>query len=350
MPHMRLPATLTPARISRLNKLACIAILALVLLGIAADARSDSPGGDHDWRERVIVLLPGVCVQPARLPPTPDLPPVPLAPQPDQWPAWPDWMTCGSAQARLNARGRALNTFGSDYRSPAQLTAALNQALQNDPAADQSSQRIPFTIRAIEAFSYAGNFPTYENSQTSQPLPVSARALDAQFRRWQHAYPNATFDLIGHSLGGAVAAYWAASIASPAELRAVHTIITLDSPLDGYPRNYADMFFLPFFGPVASDLLAGSSDVRAIQRVPTRWLEGPGTLASPLVTLTNIRDLAVPFFLATIPGAVLVADDYGPDASSLNHGAVLTSPAALAQIAETLTQIGMPLLSPTTNG
>jgi pimeloyl-ACP methyl ester carboxylesterase len=254
-------------------------------------------------------------------------------------------MTCGSAQASLNARTRALNTFGSDYRSPAQLTAALYQALQNAPTADQSSQRIPFTIRAVEAFSYAGDLPTYENSQTSQPLPVSARALDTQFRRWQHAYPDATFDLIGHSLGGAVASYWAASIASPAELRAIHTIITLDSPLDGYPRNYADTFFLPFFGPVASDLLAGSPEVQAIKTAPTRWLEGPDTLANPLVTITNIRDLAVPFFLATIPGAVLFADDYGPDASSLNHGAILTSPAALAQIAETLAQTGMPLLS-----
>ncbi len=247
-----------------------------------------------------------------------------------------------------NARARALDTFVGGYGSPAQLTATLDQALQDTPGNGETSQSsIPFSIRAIVAFSYAGDTPTYTSDQTRQPLAISAAALDAQFRRWQSAYPGATFDLIGHSLGGAVAAYWAASVATPAELHAIHTIITLDSPLDGYPRTYADNFFLPFFGAVANNLLAGSPAVTAMQAVPQHWINGPGTLANPLVTITNIRDLVVPFFVATIPGAVLVADDYGSDNSSLNHGAILTSPAALAQIALALAQPGMPLLNET---
>jgi hypothetical protein len=332
----------TPARLSQINKIACTAVLAVVLLGMVADVSIDAPRGSVDWRQRVIVLLPGVCAQPAALPPTPDLPPVPLALQPDQWPIWPDWLICGGVQARQDARGRALATFVGGYGSPTQLTDALNQALQNSLDGLQS---IPFTILAIEAFSYAGDTPIYETSQTRQPLPVSAQALDTQFRDWQRKYPHAAFDLIGHSLGGAVGAYWAASVASPEELRAVHMIVTLDSPLDGYPRNYADNFFLPFFGPVARNLLAGDPDIQSIKRLPKHWISGPDTLASPLVTVTNVRDLVVPFSLATIPGAVLVADDFGSDANSLNHGAVLTSPTAFAQIAQLLAQTGMPLLN-----
>lgn len=345
MPRVRLPAALTPARLARINKLACFAVMALVLLGAAADVSIDRPRGPDDWRQRVIVLLPGVCAQPAALPPTPNLPTVPLASPPEHWPSWPDWMTCGGAEARQNARARALGTFVGNYGSPAQLTAALNQALQNDADDEQGDQSLLFTIRAVVAFSYAGDAPDYQSSLTRQPLPTSAQALDAQFRRWQREYPSATFDLIGHSLGGAVASYWAASVASPEELRAIHAIITLDSPLGGYPRSYADTFFLPFFGAVAQNLLAGSPDVLALSSLAGRWVAGPGTLASPLVTITNVRDLVVPFFLATLPGAVLIADDYGADASSLNHGAVLTSPAAFAQIAQVLAEPGMPLLS-----
>ncbi len=343
MPRLRLPSHLSPVRWQQLRAAALAALALLLLLGAAADVNVDAPRGPYDWRQRVIVLLPGVCAQPAELPPTPNLPSVPGVDSPSHWPTWPDWMTCGGQHAIQQARARALGTFVAGFGSPAQLTNTLNRALQNSADDGQSDQRIAFTIRAIKAFSYAGNAPTYESGQTRQAIPLSAAALDAQFRRWRSEYPNATFDLIGHSLGGAVAIYWATSVAAPAERRAIHSIITLDSPLNGYPRSYADNFFLPFFGAVAENLLAGSPMVRAIVDAPARWRTGPGALASPIVTITNVRDLVAPFFLATIPGAVLVANDYGSDSTSLNHGSVLTSPAALAQVAQTLAQEGMPL-------
>src|SRR5579859_4275470 len=344
MPRIRFPAHLLLDHLQPIIKLACVVVILLVALGVVSDVSVDSPRGPFDWRQRVIILLPGVCAQPADLPAKPDLPTPPLVPQPTQWPTWPDWLTCGGAQAAQDAHARALDTFVGGYGSPAQLTATLNRALQNAPDDGETSQSsIPFSIRAVVAFSYAGDLPTYTSSQTRQPLAVSAQALDAQFRRWQSEYPGASFDLIAHSLGGAVAIDWANSVAAPAERDAIHSIITLDSPLDGYPRSYADNFFLPFFGPVAHDLLAGSAAIQALRDAPQRWISGPGTLASPIVTITNIRDLVVPFFLATIPGAVLAADDYGADSSSLNHGAVLTSRAALAQIAQTLAQPGMPV-------
>ncbi len=341
MSRLRLAPRLSPERWRQLQVWALAALALLISLGVVADVNSDAPRGPHDWRQRVIVLLPGVCAQPAALPLTPSLPPVPFVDAPSQWPTWPDWLTCGGESAMQNARGRALATFGSGYASAARLSSSLNQALQHD----QSGLSVSFRIRAVEAFSYAGNAPTYRSSQTRQPLALSAAALDAQFRRWRGEYPHAAFDLIGHSLGGDVALYWAARVASPAERAAIHSIITLDSPLSGYPRNYADNFFLPFFGAIAQNLLAGATAISDIASAPTHWNSGPGTLASPIVTITNVRDLAVPFFLATIPGSVLVADDYGSDSTSLNHGSVLASPAALDQIAQALAQEGMPLLN-----
>lgn len=346
MPRLRLSSHLSPARAQQLQTFALVALALLLALGSVADVSVDRPRGPYDWQQRVIVLLPGVCAQPAELPPTPDLPSVPLAKPPSQWPTWPDWLTCGGAQATQNARSRALGTFVGGWDSPAQLANRLNQALQNGSDDSQGGLSISFSIRAIESFSYAGTAPTYTSSQTRQPLAVSAAVLDQQIRRWRGEYPDATFDLIGHSLGGAVAVYWAARVATPDEHRAIHSIITLDSPLAGYPRSYAANFFLPFFGLVAQGLLAGSPIVAAIAGAPDYWRTGPGTLASPIVTITNVRDLAVPFFVAAISGAVLAADDYGSDSSSLNHGSVLTSPAALTQIAQVLAQEGMPLLAP----
>ncbi len=342
----RLPLPhLSPTRQRQLQRCA-LALLALLLaLGLVADVSADRPRGPYDWRQRIIVLLPGVCAQPASLPATPNLPSVFGQDTPSEWPTWPGWLTCGGEHAIQNAHNRATGTFVGGYGSPAQLTDVLNRALQSDTSDGPIPQTITFTIRAITSFSYAGNSPTYDSSQTRQALSVSAAALDAQVRHWRSQYPNATFDFIGHSLGGAVAVYWAASIANAEELRAIHSIITLDSPLRGYPRSYADNFFLPFFGAVAQSLLAGTSTVSAIARVAAHWRAGPGTLASPIVTITNVRDLAIPFFLATIPSAVLVADDYGTDGTSLNHGSILTSETARAQIAQVLAQEGMPWLN-----
>jgi pimeloyl-ACP methyl ester carboxylesterase len=330
----------------RSGQVALLLAALLVLVALGSDASTSRFFGAHDWQQRVVVLLPGVFAQPEYLPPRPDLPAIPLLPAPpDRWPDWPGWMTCGGEHALQNARARALGVFSNAYSSPEALTAMLNRALHAAGGTSQSSEGLPFHIRAIEAFSYAGNAPTYDSSQTRQPLAVSARALDAQFRRWLAAYPGASFDLIGHSLGGAVAAYWAASIATPDELQAVHSLITLDSPLTGIPQSIADRLFLPFFHPVAQDLLEGSPAIQTIARAPARWNNGPGTFASPIVTITNIRDYIVLALWATLPGAVLVADDYGTDSSSLNHGSVLTAPAALEQVAQILAAEGMPLLS-----
>ncbi len=92
MPHIRFPSRLWFDHLSQLTRLACVVVILLIALGVVSDVNIDSPRGPYDWRQRAIVLLPGVCAQPAALPPKPDLPAIPLAPQPAQWPTWPDWL------------------------------------------------------------------------------------------------------------------------------------------------------------------------------------------------------------------------------------------------------------------
>jgi hypothetical protein len=77
----------------------------------------------------------------------------------------------------------------------------------------------------------------YFGRETRAGIHGSARALGAQLRSWKEADPPGTrYDIVTHSLGGAVATYWAGSIESdPDLLAAVHAIITLDGPVQGTP-------------------------------------------------------------------------------------------------------------------
>ena len=86
-------------------------------------------------------------------------------------------------------------------------------------------------------FSYDGTYgagpgrkATYADGTPTQDPDTSASAL-------QHlidAYPNDEFDLVGYSMGGFIATYWVAARATPADLRRIHSVVTVDSPLKGH--------------------------------------------------------------------------------------------------------------------
>ena len=86
---------------------------------------------------------------------------------------------------------------------------------------------------------YEGESARYTASDTRQSLRVSARALDEQVfdlltteRVENPGAPDPEIVIVSHSLGGAVAARWAAS-AQADTLDAVKTIFTFDSPVAG---------------------------------------------------------------------------------------------------------------------
>jgi pimeloyl-ACP methyl ester carboxylesterase len=245
----------------------------------------------------------------------------------------PGWLSCGPDDQPLNATARGSTTF-----------AALLRAL-SAPASGTSV----IAATAIRYFSYdPTSLASYAPSATRQPLATSAATLEAELQRWHRAEPTATFDLIGHSLGGDVILLWAVRYATADDLRFVHSIVTLDAPVIGYPQAlYAAMhsYLTALFGSVVDALPSDSSDMQAIQRAPLRWEHGAGDAASAVYNAGNIRDLVVPAFTTTLAGADGLIDDFGPGPDGFNHGAVLASPSLLALIAGRVHAQGGPTLA-----
>jgi len=91
-------------------------------------------------------------------------------------------------------------------------------------------------------FSYSGEYcrgdlrlPSYTQSDTCLGVADAASKLDTMVRTAVRTFgPNTKFDIIAHSMGGMVAAYWLAT--TTPEMRArVHSVVTFDSPLRGVP-------------------------------------------------------------------------------------------------------------------
>ena len=172
------------------------------------------------------------------------------------------------------------------------------------------------------AFSYSGE-GTYTGPQVRQALDLSAQQLSAQFKAYAQRYPDATFDLIGHSLGGVVATYWAAKWADDTDLQKVHSIITLDSPVQGYV--VAPHWLV---GDVGKDVTRGSEALKAIAEVGKR------------VNLVNIRSTQDQI----VPDEIAVLTRHWRDLKKnlgwpskddpMAHGYVLRHPASLQEIGQ----------------
>jgi pimeloyl-ACP methyl ester carboxylesterase len=310
------------------------AVGALVVLGVVTMAGCGSPGAHNqpDWSLRRVILLPGVCMETDRLPPPPVLPlGLPVLPQ---RPTVPDWLGCTTPNAPIDAAKRVMQTFGT-------LVNQLARAPRGQVAVPRQDLRV---------FSYDPASPTmFTPSDTRQPLGTSAAALQTEFLAWHKAEPKATFDLIGHSLGGDVVLLWAATYATPDELRYVHSLVTLDAPVQGYPEplyGYLHPYLSPLLGAVAADLSSGSAAMHALANVPAVWKQGPGTEPSAVYNLGNIRDLLVPAFVTTLSGAGGVIDDFGLGPDDFNHGAVLRNANAVSLVVKLIQNANAPELAP----
>ena len=119
----------------------------------------------------------------------------------------------------------------------------------------------------VIGFSYSGEWcdsasrlqPRYLRSDTCYGVRLYAQLLDELVRN----YPLSRFDIIGHSLGALIAAYWATGgtdsenflTDDPEFVRErLHSIITIDSPLQGIPGGLPPIF-LPSACPDPADIL-----------------------------------------------------------------------------------------------
>jgi pimeloyl-ACP methyl ester carboxylesterase len=94
-----------------------------------------------------------------------------------------------------------------------------------------SSHSAAYCPDATGADNYSS--PQYGKSATCSGVASAAARLDAMIANLSLRHPYATFDLIGHSMGGMVAAYWAKNY--PSQHNRVASLIAFDSPLRGLP-------------------------------------------------------------------------------------------------------------------
>jgi pimeloyl-ACP methyl ester carboxylesterase len=160
-------------------------------------------------------------------------------------------------------------------------------------------------------FSYnPNNARWYTIEDTYQPLARSADALRRLLAQEIRRCNNATFDLIGHSLGGVVAIEYLRADRTTPEAGRIRNLITLNSPVNGLSPDQASTL---------ASILGNSPIVRsqAARDLAALYQSGAAarnvTLAEQLRGRTLIRTLAssddwfVPANLATIAGYGRVA-------------------------------------------
>jgi PKD repeat protein len=185
-----------------------------------------------------------------------------------------------------------------------------------------------YAFAGVNYFSYApdGFLGTYYGSDTRQHLEISARALSQQIGMW--GTQGKVYDIIAHSLGGAVAATWAATETDPAKLAAVRSIITLDSPVNGISSGITEVvgkyLDLKVLGGDAGEDLFDDGPVAIMRAAPNR---------KDIVNLANADDAFVNATNATLPGTcpLTLAFDCTPHLGGhadplIAHGSILHQP------------------------
>lgn len=152
----------------------------------------------------------------------------------------------------------------------------------------------PFLYSGVLYYSYGEGTFTYRARDTRQSLATSAQRLTAQLRGWG---TSNTYDIVTHSLGGAVAAYWAATEAGKPEnqdlRRVVRSVTTLDSPVRGIdPARQWVVEVLKAGGQAGSELAL--SDVKTTMENAPQHVD--------IFTLGNSQDVLVPPDISTLPG------------------------------------------------
>ena len=154
----------------------------------------------------------------------------------------------------------------------------------------------------IILFSYSpdGWDANYEQNDTFRFIPDVAQNLKAIY----DAYPTAIFDIIGHSLGGAVALYFVTTADEPYKAR-TNSIITVDSPIAGIERAGLLRLGAELFGCATNEqaeaLVAQLEPGRLIPTLISQ-VTGPEWGSPHIATATNTNDLVVPAASATLEG------------------------------------------------
>jgi pimeloyl-ACP methyl ester carboxylesterase len=206
---------------------------------------------------------------------------------------------------------------------------------------------------------YATNQRTdyvYYGCDTRTYLRDSAQRLGAQIEAW--GTQGKTYDIITHSLGGAVAAYWAATELKPERRAAVRSIITLDSPINGVLDRptwaVAGVNYFQAAGQVGVEITDSSSaGATTTMRLAIGGLDHGLPIGADIFTASNPNDGVVNFNNAVLSVRTIDSQNYDSCAGSgsafcvipvpsnidpyLGHSDVLLSPYSGLKIDQILT-------------
>jgi len=164
-------------------------------------------------------------------------------------------------------------------------------------------------------FSYSGDYcpdivssfgvvPSYTPQDTCFGVDHAVNWLHLEILRLLRENPGTKFDLVGHSMGGVVISRWVAlSDADSDEIRAIHSVTTVDSPLqgvDGVRSAFGNLYYFAqgcTINDSLTDLARTSSTIAAV-RSPENT-----TRKVHYTTIRNTEDVIVPSDDAVLVGS-----------------------------------------------
>jgi hypothetical protein len=146
-----------------------------------------------------------------------------------------------------------------------------------------------------------------------QLKPGASARFGHQFRTWIEECPQCHFDIITHSLGGAVIAYWLGAYAEARDVKAIHSVITIDSPVNGVDAwgdaSALSAFHVPNIGLIR-DAIFGTTGQVAQDLNDTNFGQVARRAADnvDMRCISNLNDMLIPSQWATIQpvGATII--------------------------------------------
>ena len=151
----------------------------------------------------------------------------------------------------------------------------------------------------------------------------SAEQADALLARLEREHPFAHVDVVGHSLGGLVAAYWLKRIDRG---RRIRRVVTLGTPHAGAPLARVGALLLGFVSRALWQMIPGSSLLRELERQPV-------PTGSELIAIASRDDAVVP---ASSARAAIAPRQRSLELARVGHAELLLSRVAFGLVATAL--------------
>lgn len=147
---------------------------------------------------------------------------------------------------------------------------------------------------SVTRVSYVGPDVEYGIEDTWRGVADAARALEAQLRSQARSQPGRAVDLVGHSLGGVVIAYYLLHLHDPWDvgLPPIGHVVTIASPLEGSDLARAGVALVdsPFVGDLSRGAWYLAGSLPGIAGATARSLEPDAPVLRDIATSSALLD------------------------------------------------------------